>query len=101
MSTPTLDQVKDFYEYLKGESVPDRFILSKHGRPKLTAKKAYQIIYILQEHLRIIPNTYEQCWNCKEIFDTNESGLYWESKGRHYCNGCESLVPYNYDRGKR
>jgi len=101
MSNPTLEQVKSLYEYLKGESIPDGFHLSKSGRPKLTAKKAYQVIYVLQEHLRIIPDTFEQCWNCKEIFDTNESGLYWESKSRHYCDECTYLVPYNYDRGKK
>lgn len=101
MKNISLEQVKEFYEYLKGESVPDGFTLSTAGKPKLSAKKAYQIIYILQEGMRIIPDTYEQCWNCKELFDTNESGLCWESKGRHYCDGCEYLVPENYDRGKK
>lgn len=69
--------------------------------PKLSAKKAYQIIYILQDGMRIIPDTYEQCWSCKELFDTYCSGLYWETKGRHYCDACSYQVPYNYDRGKK
>lgn len=97
----TLEQTVSLYEYLKGEYVPNGFRLRKNGRPKLTAKKAFQIIYILQEHLRIIPDHYEQCWSCKGLFDTHSSGLYWESKQRHYCNACDYLVPLNYDRGKK
>lgn len=96
---PSLEQISEFYEYLQGKSIPNGFSLS--GQPKLTAKKAYQIIYVLQEGMRIIPDTYEQCWSCKNLFDTHCGGLYWESKSRHYCEGCLYLVPENYDRGKR
>ncbi len=99
MENIILEQAIELYEYLKGESSPGQFRLSKAGRPKLTPRKAFQIIYILQEHFRIIPDTYEQCWSCKELFDC--SGLYWESKATHYCNSCSYQVPENYDRGKR
>lgn len=83
-----LELVKELYDYLQEHL-------------KLTPKKAFTIIYYLQEHLPIIPEHIEQCWSCKELFDTWSSGLYWETKGRHYCSGYDYLVPINYDRGKK
>ncbi len=51
--------------------------------------------------MRVLPDNIEKCDNCKELFDSNSEGIYWETKGKHYCGGCCDLVPYNYDRGKR
>lgn len=95
----TVEQTQELYDYLLGKPQPDNFRM-KH-LPKLSDKKAFQIILFIQEHLRIIPDHYEQCYNCKSIFDTYSDGLYWETKGRHYCGVCSDLVPYNYDKGKK
>lgn len=64
----------------------------------LKPKKAFSVIYFLQEHVSILPDTIEKCWYCKELFDSSEEGIYWESKGRHYCGCCSDQVPENYDR---
>jgi hypothetical protein len=101
MKTLTLEETTELYEYLQGESMPDTVLIPLKRTPNLTPKKAFQVIWFLQEHLRLIPDTYEQCWNCKGLFDTNCSGIYWETKERHYCDGCEYLVPYNYDKGRK
>lgn len=95
-----LEWIEEFYNFLQGEDT-DGISFRRGYQPKLNHKKAYSIIYYLQEHCPVFPDTVEKCYNCEELFDTNSSGLYWESKGRHYCDACEHLVPENYDRGKR
>jgi len=91
--------IKEFYEFLQGKKI-DGIQTPSHCTPKLTEKKAYTVIWYLQEHLRILPSNIERCNNCGELFDSDGEGIYWETKGNHYCGGCDHLVPENYDRGK-
>jgi hypothetical protein len=72
-----------------------QFLISK----KISRKKAFSIIYYLQEDLPVFSDEIEQCCVCKSIFDTGWEGLFWQSKGKYYCGACESIVPANYDRG--
>lgn len=95
-----IEWVREFYLFLQGE-LPDSIRLSNRHKPKLSAKKAFAVIWYLQEHFSILPDSIEVCWNCGYLFDSDAEGLYWETKGRHYCCGCSHLVPENYDRGKR
>lgn len=91
-----IDWIEDFFEFLKGED--NGGIVSPRGHlPKMSHKKAFSIIYYLQEILSVFPENIEKCSNCNSLFDTNHGGLYWESKGKHYCGNCEYLVPDNYD----
>jgi len=90
----------EFYEFLQGNEV-EGVSTPKHCTPKLTEKKAYTIIWYLQEHMRILPSNIERCNNCGQLFDSDSGGIYWETKGNHYCSGCDYLVPENYDKGKR
>jgi hypothetical protein len=92
--------IQDFYNFLQGDC-PEDLILQRGHQPKLSKKKAFAIIYYLQEILPIIPDSLEQCHNCGSIFDSDKEGLYWQSKGRDYCGNCDYLVPENYDKGKR
>jgi len=82
-----LEMVEEFYRFLIGQ--------------KMSPKKAYAIIYYLEEFLPVFPDTIEQCWNCKNLFDLASSGLYWETKDRHYCGSCADQVPTHYDRGRK
>lgn len=90
----------EFYRFLQGD-IPEGMSLSRHCQPKLTQKKAYAIIWYLQEHMRILPDHIERCDNCGELYDNHSEGLYWESKGKFFCGGCTHLVPVNYDKGKK
>lgn len=92
--------LNEFFEFLKGGETTG--ISFRRGyQPKLSSKKAFSIIYYLQEHLPVFPDTIDMCYNCDQLFNTACSGLYWKSKGRHYCEDCEYLVPENYDRDKQ
>lgn len=84
-----LDWIGEFYQFLQGNP-PKEVTLAKHGKIKLTPKKAFSVIWFLQEHLRVLPDTIEQCDNCEGLFDSEESGFYNEKTGEHFCNGCES-----------
>lgn len=95
-----LDKIKEFYRFLTGDKIPKTIRLGRGHAPKMSEKKAFAIIWYLQEHLSILPESIERCSVCGELFDSNSEGIYWESKGKHYCGGCDDLVPMNYDRGK-
>lgn len=96
-----IDFITEFYDFLKGSSIPEGMSIARGHRPKMSAKKASTIIWFLQEQFSILPDHIEQCDVCESFFDSWSSGIYWETKGKHYCGGCDHLVPMNYDRGKR
>jgi hypothetical protein len=91
-----LEWINEFYEFLQGK-IPKEISMVNGHKPKMTAKKANSIIWYLQEHLRILPDNIEKCSSCDELYDSNSGGIYWESKGKHYCNCCSDQVPENYD----
>ena len=95
-----LELIKDLYTFLQGVT-PTELSLKKCYQPKLSHRKAFTIIYYLQEVLPLLPDFIEPCHHCGVLFNTEEEGLYWESKGNHYCGTCEYLVPPNYDNNQR
>lgn len=85
------EPVENFYEYLQTEL-------------KLSANKAFKVIYYLQEHFEwedesgkhygIIPDTYEKCRarGCDTLYDSNYDGCSALRCDEHACsNGdCDS-----------
>lgn len=98
-SDTDLEWVYEFYQFLQGE-IPDGIHLGRGHAVKLSPKKAMAIIWYLQEHFSILPDHIERCYICDGLFDSYSEGIYWETKGRHYCGACDHLVPNNYDKGK-
>ena len=96
-----LDKVDEFYRFLTGEITPESLSFIRGHAPKMTEKKAFTIIWYLQEYLAILPDNIERCSECGDLYNCNSEGLYWETKGKHYCGSCSDIVPENYDRGKR
>ncbi len=82
-----LEWVKEFHSFLMG-GIPNGITLSKEHKPNMSAKKAFAIIWYLQEHLAIFPSTIEMCDNCHNLFNSEESGEYDEKKGKHFCDNC-------------
>lgn len=71
-----VEWVRDFYYDLKEKG--------------LSSKKAYSVIYFLQEHLPVFPGHIEQCSNCGELYDTYSQGHHSEMTGKFYCSeSCE------------
>jgi hypothetical protein len=82
----TLDEAREFITFLRGKG-PDGFRLP--DRPRLGKRAAFTVLYVLQERFRLIPDTYEECAACTELFDTTEEGGYDEKQNKHFCESCE------------
>jgi len=93
-----VDWVQEFFDFLKGQT-PEGVSFRRGHAPKISPKKAFAIIYYLQEHLPVFPDHIEMCWNCGKLFDSYLGGVYWQSKERNYCDVCGDLVPIHHDRG--
>ena len=72
--------VEEFYAFLRGE-IPEQIHLPRGHKPKMSQKQAHSVIWYLQEHFSIIPDTIEQCDFCFNFFDSNSEGGYWQTKG--------------------
>lgn len=81
-----IEWVRDFYYDLKVKG--------------LSNKKAFSIIYYLQEHFPLLPDHIEQCSACGELYDSYSQGHHSELTGKFYCcEGCEP--PRLYEREQR
>jgi len=43
-------------------------------QPQLTPRAAFGVIWFLQERLHVIPDHYERCESCDDLFDTHSGG---------------------------
>lgn len=78
----SLEDVDKFYRYLQGEVPPE---LSIKNPVKLSPQKAFKVIYYLQEIMYLLPDRYERCITCNELFDADNEG---SSKGGMHCDYC-------------
>ena len=96
----TLDQVNELYAMLTGVGLPLDYTIKE--LPMLSADVAFSVIWFLQERLRVIPDHYELCDGCKEIYDSNNGGAYeqvvsntenervvFTITSAHYCECCD------------
>ena len=82
MDKISIEQVEELYEFLQGE-LP---IGISCKPPHLSQRKAFTIIWFFQERLRIIPDIFERCVHCGEIFDSSKEGGQYNK--RNYCDYC-------------
>lgn len=97
MEKITIDQVNQFFEYLQGE-IPEGFVGVKS--PKLSPQQAFDVIYILQENLHLLPDHYELCCQCHQLYDSWREGRI--IRGRFYCGCCYDTrrTEINYRRSE-
>ena len=67
-----LEQIQAFMDMLTGESLPDGMIMAR--QPHLSRQEAFSVVWFLQEHLRVLPDHYEICHVCAELFDARRGG---------------------------
>ena len=86
MEKITIEQANEFFDYLRGE-IPEGFVGVKS--PKLSPRRAFDVIYILQEHLRVLPDHYSLCCKCNQLYDNwAEGGMIGGSFYCGYIDGC-------------
>lgn len=73
LSKMDIETMRKFYEWLQGEENTEN--ISFKTKPKLTADEAFSVIYYLQEGLGILPDYYEQCRECKCLYDSYNEGV--------------------------
>ena len=66
----TLDEVRELFEMLTGGQLPDGMHLTE--QPQLSAKAAFGVVYFLQEHLRLLPDTIELCAECEQVYESDD-----------------------------
>lgn len=103
MNKLNLEETVELYDFLRGElevhedhTIPRHIeftlknnVLSteKSHLPKLTDEQAFLVIYALQEVYGFIPDTYEKCSSCGNLYDSDEEGTVG-ADGGNYCDLC-------------
>jgi hypothetical protein len=82
-----LEWINEFYEFLQGVT-PDG--ISVRAKVKLTQRKAFSIIWYLQEHFPLLPDHIERCDTCGQLYDSWSQGRHSDLTDKFYCNeSCE------------
>ena len=84
--TVTIERVEELFSFLQGNAVEG---ITCKSMPRLSIRKAFSVIYFLQEHMSLLPDHFEICVTCGALFDCEREGRFVERTGRHYCDGCE------------
>ena len=82
--------IEEFYEFLQGNPPAS---IQCESQPKLTQEQAFNVIWYLQEHFPIIPDHYERCGVCGDIYNEHEEGAWSDVTGQGYCFDCLPLMP--------
>jgi hypothetical protein len=89
------DWINEFYLFLQtGEA--DK--IKVYHKPMLSKDQAFTIIWYLQEHFPLLPDNIEQCDVCKDLYNSNSTGIYSEEGNEHghnFCGSCDYLAPYD------
>lgn len=80
----TIERVEEFYEFLQGAEIGS--ITNLKDRPHLSAEAASAVIYVLQEHMNLIPDHFENCDRCSALFDSEREGDITDDK--MLCDSC-------------
>lgn len=69
----TFEQIKELMNMLTGGELPEGMIMVT--QPKLSREQAFSAIWFLQEHLCVLPDHFEMCNVCGDLFDTRHDGF--------------------------
>lgn len=91
-----IEAVEALYEFLQGEVPPE---LTLREPPKLSQIAAFGVIYYLQEVMHILPDKFEICAECGDVYDS------WmvcsSDDGKNYCDVCLPLPTPPEEGGKK
>ena len=73
-----LDKMTELFEYLTDKSIPNGVCVK--SRPKLSANKAWSLIWFLQEVTRCLPDYIERCDVCGGLYDSEQEGYFLDDQ---------------------
>ena len=73
-----LDKVTELFDYLTDKSTPTGVHVK--SRPKLSANKAWSLIWFLQEVVRCLPDHIERCDVCGGLYDSDKEGYHLDDQ---------------------
>ena len=71
------EEIQKFHEYLTDNL-------------GLSANQAFEVIYYLQSTLPLIPDNFEMCGECKNMYDADYGGCFSETEQKFYCSWCDN-----------
>lgn len=77
------EKMHELFRFLAYGEQPEGIYI-KHPS-KLGPRKAFSIIYFLQEQTGVLPDNWELCKSCKELFDADSEG----NTDQMRCSECE------------
>ena len=101
----TKKDIETLHEFLQGKNPDGVFV--KYP-PRLSRSKAFSVIWFLQEVTGVLPDQYEMCDECNEIYDSWEEGVYTDPEcyeladgkplpgkyhSKHFCDSCRDHLP--------
>lgn len=92
MEYVTLEDAQALIDFLQGYC-PDN--LSIQNMPTLNAQQAFAVLYYLQEQMELIPDTYEMCDSCHELYNADSEGFCVGDT--HFCDNCTYLDFEDYE----
>jgi hypothetical protein len=99
---PDIEAVNKFSQWLQtGESQEEISIDTDSKPPRMNAQQAYAVVFYLQEVIGLVPDSYELCARCQNIFDFDNEGMYlddgyWHEQSEYYIErgiSEEELIP--------
>lgn len=79
----TIEQVQKLLDWLVSGEVPDGWFFLSRQRAPMSYAEAYQIIHALQVNLHLIPDGYELCAWCGNIYDSAMEGEFSVDAGSY------------------
>ena len=90
-----LEWIQEFHSFLQGD-IPEGISLGDEYKVKLTPEQSSTVIWYLQEHFPILPDSIEMCDVCKRLYDSYSEGSYYEIEGKNFCGACEDESEATY-----
>jgi len=78
------EKIEEFYRYLRGIDKPENIV--NMFKPKLSHEAATTIIWFLQVQTGIIPDQFEFCDDCKNVYDSHRAGYWSDILGKGFCD---------------
>ena len=78
-----ITQIQELMDMLTGKRLPKGMSIPDDERPHLSPKQAFAVVWFLQEQTLVLPDNFEQCHVCLEVFDAHSEG--------HYVDGTDDV----------